>query len=581
MIGMNHRRLIGSICTAALVAGLAAVAAPIGSASGVGAAPGIVEPGVSLAATDQVIVHYRSAGTALDAGALGRSAGQAVDGVRGLGGGSYVVKLSGMQSGAVLQRTLQAMARAAGVRSVEPDVRMFALATPDDPSFATQWDLAAPIAGRYGINAALAWDTTTGSAGIDIAVVDTGYLDHADLAGRFAPGYDFISDSLVANDGNGRDADAHDPGDWITSAENASGYFKGCGTSNSSWHGTHVAGTIGAATNNATGIAGINWVSQIVPVRVLGKCGGYTSDITDGVKWAAGLSISGVPANANPARVINLSLGGSGSCSSTWQSAINAVTAAGAVVVVAAGNSNANAANYSPASCAGVVTVASTGKAGNRAYYSNYGTSVEIAAPGGDKNADAGDTILSTLNTGTTVPGGDTYTKYQGTSMATPHVVGVVSLMLSVKPTLTPAQVTSLLQSSATAFPAGSTCSTSTCGAGILDAAAAVAAAAGYTPPPVPAPGAFGKSKPGNGATRVSRVSSISWAASANAAGYEYCIDTTIDGTCNGSWVSTGTSRSVTFVFASKTKYEWQVRATNTAGVTYANAGAWWTFTTR
>ena len=212
---------------------------------------------------------------------------------------------------------------------------------------------------------------------------------------------------------------------------------------------------------------------MILPVRVLGKCGGFTSDIVDGLRWAAGLSVSGVPVNANPARVANLSLGGSGSCDSTWQNGINAVTAAGMVVVVAAGNSSSNASNFNPASCNGVITVAATNRSGSKAWYSNYGATVEISAPGGETSTSANG-ILSTLNTGTTIPAADSYVYYQGTSMAAPHVTGVVSLMLSLNPSLTPAQVLTILQSTARPFPGGSTCNTSLCGSGMLDAAAAV-----------------------------------------------------------------------------------------------------------
>ena len=338
---------------------------------------------------------------------------------------------------------------------------------PNDSLYTNQWDLFE----SNGINAPAAWDITTGASSIVVADIDTGILNHADLSGQTVPGYDFISDTMVANDGNGRDADPSDPGDWVAKNE----CYPGSSASNSSWHGTHTAGTIGANGNNSLGVAGINWNSKILPVRVLGKCGGYDSDIIDGMNWAAGLPVSGVPANANPAKVLNLSLGGSGTCSTAWQNAINAVTSAGAVVVVAAGNNNADASNYTPASCNGVITVAATNRSGSRAYYSNYGSKVEISAPGGAQSA-ANDPngILSTLNTGTTVPASDTYIYYQGTSMATPHVTGVVSLMFSLNPFLTPTQVLQILQSTARAFPAGSTCTTSLCGSGMLDAGAAV-----------------------------------------------------------------------------------------------------------
>ena len=216
-----------------------------------------------------------------------------------------------------------------------------------------------------------------------VAVIDTGYRPHADLTGRFVQGYDFIWDPEVANDGDGRDADARDPGDWITSADAASVTFAGCPVENSSWHGTHVAGTIAANTNNGVGVAGVNWQAKILPVRVLGKCGGYTSDIVDGMRWAAGLTVSGVPANANPAKVLNISLGGSGTCSMAEQSAVNDINATGAVIVVAAGNSDADAAAFTPSSCDGVIVVGATDKSGTRAYYSNYGSIVDISAPGG------------------------------------------------------------------------------------------------------------------------------------------------------------------------------------------------------
>jgi serine protease len=157
------------------------------------------------------------------------------------------------------------------------------------------------------------------------------------------------------------------PADWITAAESSSGFFAGCPIQNSSWHGTHVAGTVAAATNNAVGVSGIDWASKLQPVRVLGKCGGYLSDIADAMRWAAGLSVPGTPLNANPARVINLSLGGSGACSATLQSAVDSVIAAGTVVVAAAGNNAGDAGNFQPANCNGVIAVGATTRAGARA----------------------------------------------------------------------------------------------------------------------------------------------------------------------------------------------------------------------
>jgi serine protease len=239
-----------------------------------------------------------------------------------------------------------------------------------------------------------------------------------------------------------------------------------------------VAGTIAALTNNGAGVAGVAYGAKIVPARVLGKCGGYTSDIADAMIWASGGTVSGVPANANKARVLNLSLGGSGACDTTTQSAINSARSRGAVVVVAAGNSNVDAANASPANCAGVIAVAAVGRTGGKASYSNYGAVVDVAAPGGD----AGAGILSTLNAGTKAPGADNYAYYMGTSMATPHVAGVAALMLSKNPNLTPDDVEAKLKSTARAFPAACP----GCGTGIVDAAAAVNAAIGtvVTAPP-------------------------------------------------------------------------------------------------
>lgn len=355
------------------------------------------------------------------------------------------------------------------VEYAEPDRLLQPMLVPNDAQYQQQWHY---YEATGGLNLPTAWDKSTGS-GVVVAVLDTGYRPHADLAANIVAGYDFINDTFVSNDGNGRDNDASDPGDAVRAGECGSG--QPTQDESSSWHGTHVAGTIAAATNNGTGVAGVAFGARVQPVRVLGKCGGYTSDIADAIIWASGGSVSGVAANATPARVINLSLGGGGACDSTTQSAINSARSRNTVVVVAAGNSNANAANYSPASCSGVITVAATNRSGGRAYYSNYGAVVEVAAPGGDVRAGASNGILSTLNAGQTGPAGDSYAWYQGTSMATPHVAGVVALMLSKNSALTPDEVLTKLQQSSRAFPAAC----SQCGSGIVDASAAVDAAGG------------------------------------------------------------------------------------------------------
>ena len=438
--------------------------------------------------TDQVIIKYKfpQAMNALPAAAqdaqlqrLSEAGGASLAFSRQMSGDSQVLRLPERMSNELVQAITQRLMTLPEVEYAEPDSILQHTLTPNDPQYGSQWHYFAPSAGNYGINAPAAWDITTGSASVVVAVIDTGITGHADLSGRTVPGYDFIGDVLVANDGNGRDNDPSDPGDWITVAESSSGYFQGCQVTNSSWHGTHTAGTIGAASNNGLGVAGINWNSKILPARVLGKCGGYTSDIIDAMRWSAGLSVSGVPANANPAKVMNLSLGGSGSCPTSTQSAVNDVIAAGATVVVSAGNSNANASNFSPASCNGVITVAATDRDGNRAFYSNFGSAVEISAPGGETSPTTTDGVLSTLNTGTTIPGADSYAYYMGTSMAAPHVSGVASLLYSLNPSLTPAELLGILQDTATNFPGGSNCNTTNCGSGIVNAGAAVAELSG------------------------------------------------------------------------------------------------------
>lgn len=435
--------------------------------------------------TDRVIVKYRSTrnATAIDSATLARAqvagnrAGVRLSPHRARGGGSHVLRLDRRLS-SVEARNLADAIRAgdADVEYAEPDQILQIQWLPNDPSFGSQWHYHEATA---GLNLPAAWDQSRGS-GVTVAVIDTGYRPHADLAANLVAGYDFIADSFVANDGGGRDADAQDPGDWVAANE--------CGGTHSarasSWHGTHVAGTIAAATNNGNGVAGVAPDAKVMPVRVLGKCGGYTSDIADAIVWASGGSVAGVPNTATPARVLNLSLGGGGSCSTTTQNAIAGARSRGTVVVVAAGNSNTDAGGFTPANCAGVVTVASVGRSGARAYYSNTGSVVDVAAPGGDLSAGSSGGVLSTLNSGSSAPGSDNYAWYQGTSMAAPHVAGTVALMLAKNPALTPDQVEAALKSSARAFPAAC----SGCGSGLVDARAAVDAAGGTAPPPPPPP---------------------------------------------------------------------------------------------
>jgi serine protease len=473
------------LCAAAVL-GLGAGTVGAGVPAGVPGAP--AAQGAAVAdQTDRLIVKYKdesapvaakgSIAAAARPMAAGRKAvldrtgqqfGLLMKESHSIATGARIIKLSRKATlDEVRQVAADLMARDPSVEYAEPDRMMHALMTPNDSMYTQQWDF---FEATGGMSIPAAWDKSTG-AGIRVAVIDTGYRPHADLSGQFLAGYDFISDTSVSNDGNGRDSDASDPGDWTTAGQ----CYAGSPASNSSWHGTHVAGTIAAVTNNGSGVAGIAYGAKIVPVRVLGRCGGYTSDIADGITWASGGTVSGVPNIAARAHVINMSLGGSGACDTTTQNAINGARSRGTVVVVAAGNENVNASNSNPANCSGVIAVAATNRSGGKASYSNYGTVVDVAAPGGDSGA----AILSTLNSGTTTPGSDSYAGYMGTSMATPHVAGVVALMLAKNSAMTPDQVESSLKSTARAFPA----SCSGCGAGIVNASAAVDAAMGVTPP--------------------------------------------------------------------------------------------------
>lgn len=425
------------------------------------------------ASTDQIIIHYKDPNSAfqtqaMQMAALSEAAGVSVEYVRDLADQSVVVRLPQELTADELAPLLTSIAQLPEVAVVEPDVRVLPQMAPNDPRYAEQWHYFTPTARNFGVNLPGAWDVTTGAADLVVAVLDTGQLAHEDLdASRFAAGYDFITNVFAANDGDSRDPNPRDEGDG------------GCETL-STWHGTHIAGTIGAKSNNGLGVTGINWTSKIQHVRVLGICGGVISDINDAIRWAAGLSVPDVPANPTPAKVLNLSFGIRGACGVGLQNAIDAAVNAGSVVIVSAGNESIPAADFLPANCNNVITVGATDRSGDLAFYSNYGAAVEIAAPGGETvSLEDVDGVLSTLNTGLNLPEGDTYGFYQGTSMAAPHVSGIVSLMLSVNPTLTPAQVLNILQTTATPFPAGSGCLLNNCGAGLVNAMAAVTKAKG------------------------------------------------------------------------------------------------------
>jgi len=424
---------------------------------------------------DRFIVKYRdgsterastaSLDTALQSAtrAIRAKAGRALEvrQLRRLAVGADVVRSDRKLDRVEAESLMRQLASNPNVEYVEVDKLNKPLLTPNDPRFSEQWGYGT---GAGGIRATEAWDTTNG-AGSVVAILDTGITTHSDLNANILPGYDFIIDTAVSVDGDGRDSNPADPGDGY----NANECGAGVPASNSSWHGTHVAGTVAAVTNNGVGVAGVAYGAKIVPVRVLGKCGGYDSDIADAIIWASGGTVSGVPANANPAEVINLSLGGSGACGATTQTAINGAVSRGTTLVIAAGNDNVNVSNASPANCNNVVAVGSITSTGARSSFSNYGALVDVAAPGSS--------ILSTLNAGARTPGAETYASYSGTSMATPHVAGVVALIQAVSATpKTPAQVEALLKSSARAFPSTPS---QPIGAGIVNAKAAVDAAGG------------------------------------------------------------------------------------------------------
>jgi serine protease len=430
---------------------------------------------------------------------LSATAGVALTMHRTMSGGAHVLRLPNSMPNTEMEKYVAALRSHPDVISAEIDYRMHEMATPTDPLFKLQWSLTDPAA---GINAPAAWDITTGNPALVVAVLDSGILPlNKDFTGRLLPGYDFITDLKKANDGDGRDSDSSDPGNWLTAIEVTDPYFSGCAIKDSSWHGTAVAGIIGAAANNANAGAGINWNSKILPIRVSGRCGGFSTDIIDGMMWAAGIADPALPnTNPNPARVINLSLGGAYACGTSYQTAIDQVTAKGTMVVVSAGNETVDVAGVAPANCKGVIAVAATGSKGELASYSNFGTGITISAPGGNglvpstitpgkttcDLVNVSDCMLVLGNQGKTTATTDANFVGTGTSFSAPVVSGVVSLMLSVNPNLTTAQVISIVQTTAKPFPTLTAaqlasnmiqCTNSNCGPGIVDAAAAVAEA--------------------------------------------------------------------------------------------------------
>lgn len=466
------------------------------------------------AAVDQIIVQWRSTAP-IDASAKLARAGSAASArlsrKRAMSAGAEVLQFDRPLDRAALDQVIAQLNADPAVEYAVADEWRYAHAIPSDPLFTTeQWYFrSAEIAAT---RAEQAWDVTQGAAETIVAVLDTGVrFEHPDLTFKLLPGFDFISTPAIANDGGGRDNDASDAGDWLTSQDLQQPPFNSgnCEVSDSSWHGTRVASLIGAATNNAQGMAGASWNTRILPVRVLGKCGGHDSDIIDAMRWAAGIAV-GAPANATPAKIINLSLGGDGACSAAYRSAVSEITSRGVVIVVSAGNEGGPVG--SPANCAGVIAVAGLRHAGTKVGYSNLGSEATIGAPAGNCVDTSGVTcaypLLAATNLGFTTPTSSAYTNQRivdssgdavfnvGTSFAAPLVAGAAALMHSVNAQLSPAQYITLLRETAAPFATSSTtttsicqnnssaiqnteciCTISTCGAGILNTSAAVLAA--------------------------------------------------------------------------------------------------------
>jgi len=451
-------------------------------------------------------VHLQTRGTTVSIGqartdsgdlaALERRLGLNVAKSRQLTPSMHVIHLQRTLYGAEVAAVLDALRADPAVEFADADQRRYPHATtPNDPLFGPsangtgQWYMLTPSTSTSTSDAAAtdavsAWDITTGSTGTVIADVDTGVLfDHPDLlragsGGRLLPGYDFVSGDvnpnspynslgtfLIANDGDGWDPDPSDPGDWISAADEKNVLFPAatCGGPNgaptdSTWHGTRVMGILGALSDNGVGIAGMTWNPYLLPVRALGKCGGYDSDIITAMQWAAGMSVTGVPDNPYPADIINLSLGGSGTCPTAYASAVSALKALGVLVVASAGNESGPV--DAPANCAGVLGVAGLRNVGTKVGYSSLGAEVGVAAPAGNCVTSSGACLKSidtTTNTGLTTPATNTYTDQSnpnlGTSFSAPIVSGVAALMRAVNANLTPAQLISRIESSATPFP--------------------------------------------------------------------------------------------------------------------------------
>lgn len=344
--------------------------------------------------------------------------------------GWSIVRVEGKKQlvGHKLAAVAEQVSAAAGVQSVEVDRILRPSVTPNDPQLDLQYAVEV-------LQLEQAWDITAGSSETVVAILDTGVVNHEDLQGAVVGGYDFVSDVFAANDGDGRDPNFTDPGDG---ADCGNGYFP------SSFHGTMVSGVTAARFDNGVGVAGTAPNVSLTQIRVLGRCGGSFVDINEGAYWAAGFEVPGVPSNPNPAKVINLSLGGNGACDAFAQDVFTALDESGRIVIVAAGNEGEDTTSKVPVNCDGIIGVAASDHDNFLSSFSNFGDEVDIIAPGGDMNFYGVEEAGIRTTTG---PGSNDYTFTEGTSFASPYVAGIAALMVSVDPSLTRSQVRTLLQS--------------------------------------------------------------------------------------------------------------------------------------
>jgi serine protease len=522
-MGMLRWLHLSTICALLVVAGAALA----------GDQPRSLKRNSDPDATDRIIVKFRASPAAAEAtetqariAALGLRSGRALQLARSVSETMHSVRLDRLMSGAETRAIAAQLARDPAVEYAVPDRRRFVQATPNDPLYGTgdgagmpigstpiaqQWYLVAPTSTLVAsINAEQAWDLSngTGAAGAPVAVVDTGVLfDHPDLGrtssgGKLLAGYDFIQANDIANDGGGRDSDPSDPGDWISSADLQNSTFEDCDVADSSWHGTHIAALIGARTNNSSGGTGVGWNTPVLPLRVLGKCFGNDSDILAAIRWAAGLTVSGVVVNPNPVRVVNLSLGGPATpngCAAyeSVASELASIPTGGVIVVAAGGNTPGPV--HEPARCNGVLGVGGLRHNGTKVGFSSFGSQIGVSAPAGNCINSTGAClrpIVSASNTGTQAPSptGMGYAGNLGTSFSAPMVAGVAALMLARNSNLSLTQLRDRLTRSARQFPVDLTlmncdsagfvpdsfgeypnggscnCTASTCGGGMLDA---------------------------------------------------------------------------------------------------------------